>query len=351
MTESLPPSSENERQKDLNEAAPRKSGSFLSYVAHYVLVILVALAVSVFWQVAQPVGTRRMDAIESLAPRLTALETRVAKIEAKLDLVKVAPVAEGAGVAPALPETGDIEKLKSGLAELSSTLGSLQTQMEKSAETAHAVEAKADAGPATVIAYVRLERAARFGQPFEKERQSLRRLAGGDAELVEQLMKLEPVALKGVANLETLRADWRELEPQALSALRKAGAKTWQDRLLVALQDLISIRSIDDKARRPLSMEEIEIDLAHGDLAGVLQKTALFPPEVQTGLKAWRAQVEARKDLDAALDDVAMRLIAHGESAVGEAAPAAPEPELPAIAMPELAAPASAAMPPAAEKR
>ncbi len=128
------------------------------------------------------------------------------------------------------------------------------------------------------------------------------------------LVALEPVALKGADDVQALRAGWRTLSGDAQAALRKSVAKTWQDRIVVALENLVSVRSLAGKQGQTLSFAAVDAELERGHLAAALEKVSAFPPEAQAVVKDWRARAQERLDLEKAFKDMAAHLIASGET-------------------------------------
>ncbi len=74
---------------------------------------------------------------------------------------------------------------------MSGALGLVQERLEKSAEVTNQTRQQAQIGFATIVAFIQMQNAALAGQAFEKERQSLRQLAGQDQLLVDDLLKLD----------------------------------------------------------------------------------------------------------------------------------------------------------------
>ncbi len=303
-----------EEEKKETENAPAKTKELNLRFLGYVFFFLLALAGAAFLQMHAPVYWQRFlpftaeNADE--AGKIAALEERLAKAEAKIEALAASG---GAKIeAQAIQGSGaeDLEKLKTGLAGLSGALELLREQMQKSSATTDNVRQRAQSGFATIVAFTQMQNAALAGRPFEKERQALRELAGGDQSLIDDLLKLESAALTGAPETQNLRREWNELSGQAQAALRKSAATTWQDRILVALEGLVSIRSLNPKPGETLSFAAIDLDLAKGDLAAAVEKAAALPLEVKTVLADWLAKAERRRDMEQNLDALAAHLIA-----------------------------------------
>lgn len=279
----------------------------------YIGVFLIALSVGAVLQAYAPVYWQRLMPVGdvSVGAKIEVLEARLAKAEEKIASLSSPTASVTPSVTTAKgPDGDDLEKLKEGLAGLSGALGLVQERLEKSAEVTNQTRQQAQIGFATIVAFIQMQNAALAGQAFEKERQSLRQLAGQDQLLVDDLLKLEPAALSGAPDARTLYHEWQEKAAEAQAALRKSAAQTWQDRLLVAIESLVSIRSLRPKPGETLSFASIDLDLEKGHLVEALEKAAALPPEVQEVIKGWRARAELRRDMEKSLDDLAAHLVA-----------------------------------------
>ena len=257
--------------------------------------------------------------IDSIDLRLKQVEKALAHFDQSATSVASdgAVEAKGQGVQ-------DIDKLKLGLAGLSNALETLQTELEKTAKKQNENNHSAQSGLSTLLGYVLLQRAAFSGHPFEKERQDLRKVADADTGLVDMLLKMEPFALTGVTTPQALLKEWGKVSTEAQAALRKAGAQTWIDRIVVALEGLVSIRSLSPKANDSLSFGAIGIDLEAGSLAAALEKVVALPLEVQEVIAPWRKKLEARAAVESSLNAMASHLLMRGvEPAPATVAPQA----------------------------
>lgn len=166
---------------------------------------------------------------------------------------------------------------------------------------------------ASRLAFIQMQQTALTGQPFEQEWKTFRLFAEKDPALMALLAKLEKSALGGALNAEALRVLWRSLSGEGQAALRKTAAQTWQDRFIVALEGLVSIRSLKPEAGETLSFAAVDLDLSRGNLTGALEKVHAFPPEVKAVLQDWEASVQKRLEVEATLNQIAARLIEVGQ--------------------------------------
>ncbi|HAX91056.1 MAG TPA: hypothetical protein DCY07_02460 [Rhodospirillaceae bacterium] len=247
--------------------------------------------------------------------KLQNLEQRLKTIEEKEQAAASAPATaqDQAGTPPQSAE--DIKKLQAELASVSTALAALQTKLDQSAQTTSTDLANAQAGMASIIAFIQLQKAALSGDAFEVERQTLRKTIGQDEKIVDLLVRMEPLALRGVVTPPVLLKEWRQLSTAARAALRKASAQTWRDRIVVALEGLVSIKSLSSSAGEPLSFTAIDLDLEQNKLATAMEKISAMPPSVQEIIKDWRAKLQSRVDLDSQLSALAARLIERGGAA------------------------------------
>lgn len=293
-------------------------------VVLYVLVLILVAAVSYGAALQLPalLGAAQDSAVPTLVARLDEIEARTKRVEE--GLAKVANAATSSEttteVQPSLSNGAEIEQLKTGLAGLAGALGQLQVELEKSSKITNEDRLNTQSGFATVIAFFQMERQALGGKPFEKDRLTLRKLADSDQTLVDMLITLEPYAVHGVATPVKLVRDWREKATEAQAALRKASAQTWIDRVVVALEGLISIRSIAPKAGDSMTFAAITIDMEEGSLDAAIQKAKAMPQEVQNILQSWLDEAQARLHVENTLASMNEHLIARGATPAPTAA-------------------------------
>lgn len=312
-------------QDDAKAPVPKRE---MPWVAIFALVVF--LGVGSMYALSPRMNGASLDSADSasatLGARIDQIEARTRRVEMGLERLtnaaaSQAPVAqapaEGQG---ALTSSSEIEQLKTGLAGLSGALSVLQSELEKTAKVTNEDRINTQAGLATMVAFFQMERVALNGQSFEKDRQLLRKLADSDQVLVDKLVSLEPYAIQGVATPMKLLKDWRMKSADAQAAMRKAGAQTWIDRIVVALEGLISIRSVTPGVSESLSFAGISLDLDEGNLQTAVQKADALPPEVQQEIKPWLEQAKARLAVETILGEMSSHLIERG--AASDLAPA-----------------------------
>lgn len=320
------------------EAERPKRGSRVGYAVALVLALLLAVAGGAVlasgllqgWGVpALMFGSADTSA---LLARIEVLEQKTQTLEAQLAQLVPTNAETPADQTSAAggPDAEDLAKLKAGLAGLAGALDVLQAQLQKSSQATADVRETAQTGLASVVAFLQMQQMAATGRPFETERQALRTAAEGDQILVDAVVKLEPFALSGVPDIAALQKAWGRLAAETQAALRKASAKTWQDRIIVALENLVSIRALNPAPGSTLSFASIDLDLQQGRLQEAVDKVAALPPEALAALADWRAKAESRLDLDREMKAIADHMIARGaeqtqpDSAVGLTPPQMP---------------------------
>ncbi len=308
---------ENEREKEKPTAA--RGGSATASLLFLLTLFLLFFGLGAAMEKVSPVHPQKDEALEA---RLERAEKKIEALERRFH----EPLAEPS--APNLPNAAadamNLEGVSQNLSNIAGVLASLQEQIRASSETTNKVRETTKAGLAITLAFVQMQAEALAGRPFEKERQVLRGLIGDDQTMIDLLLKLEPSALQGAAPIATLREEWAATGEQAQAALRKSAAKTWQDRVIVALESLVSVRSLSPSSGGTFSLAGVDLDLARGDLAAALDKTSSFPDEAGQVVEPWRARAKARLEMERGIAALADHLIGQGEE---ENPPPAAEPD------------------------
>ena len=254
------------------------------------------------------IGKSSNNKMASLAvtDRLDRLEQRVTVLEQKLGKEIVTPVASE----EVDPHADRVSAVKDDLVDLAGALKAFEEKLNQSSQRTETIDRTAKTGQATVLAFVQMQYAVRAGLPFETERVALYSLIPESAEkLLEQLDLLQPYASEGVQRVDVLLDGWCRLEPDIQAAIRKAGAKTWQDRVVVALESLVSIRYLSQNQGKTLAFDDIKTDLAAYRVEKALNKVSELSPDVQKITQKWREQATARIQAEKAIRTIAAVLI------------------------------------------
>ncbi len=265
--------------------------------------------------------------------RLDQMEERFNSLTARLDKLEQTPaVPEGIVLegAPAPASNEELVRLKNEVVNLSGALSAVQMQLKQSEQAASQTRTAAQTDMAAFVAFMQLQAAATVGGGFASEAQTLRKVAGNDDVLKENLSALESLAVQGAPALVSLRESFVSFAVPARAAMRRAESRTWLERVKTALATLISVRPLHPAEGGEDVLGQIERDLAEHRLTDALDKVRGLPEAGQTVLDGWRRKAEARHQVDTALNAMAARLV---ERARGAADAAAPVPE-PAAAPP-----------------
>lgn len=252
----------------------------------------------------------------AISSRVVELERRLKDVESKLEssAAQNASVPNNAGMASVTGNSNDIEALRASLAGLSSALSLLQTQIEKTAQASSETNENAKNGVATVLGFLQMERASHTGMPFEKERMALRTIAEGDGALADLLVKLEPYALSGVDTFSDLESLWQAKAHEATIAMRQASAKSWVDRLAVAVEGMVSIRSLYPKVGSSVSLATVATDIKKGNLTAAILVVDALPEASQKLLSDWKEKAQRKGEVLNLMDQIAAHLMARGRT-------------------------------------
>ena len=315
-----------------SEAREKAKRPVMLYLA---MVAVVALAAFLFTNRDSLIKPDALVMPEALGviERADALEKRIALLEKQLQ----ENAGKGASASPTVVQEsgnagigeGEFAALRGGLANLSQGLSALQLKLDESSKAVSESKANAQSGIATVLAFTQMQRKALAGMPFEKERLLLKSLAGQEAAEADRVAEFEALALTGAPTYVTLQKEWAKVAAEAQAALRKAGAQTWLDRLIVAIENLVSIRSLNPQAGDMLSFASVDVDLEHGDLLAARAKVQAMPEQVQAVLKNWSERLAMRIELETKLDQMTTYLIGKGKGPeTPDATPALPSVEV-----------------------
>jgi len=308
-------------EKEENVTSPDRSASVSS--KHNMLKLTVTavamfiLAVG-FGVLVGPAVTQRMSSVSSqheVAQPSTVSEARFADLEKRLKVIEDKqtstdqPVTQGAATDKDL---GDLASLKTGLIGLAESLSKLQDDLSKTTERTTQVSVHTGTGLASVVAYLQMHTAAFLGKPYEAERQTLRSTLVNDAPAQAIIERMEKDAVSGVPTIQALQSQFEPLALEAQMAIRKAAAKTWQDRIIVGIESLVSIGKLSGAGGiEPLAIKGVHLDLANDKLQTVIDKIDSYPPEAKEILKSFREQVVQRLEAENNFATLAASLIEH----------------------------------------
>ena len=247
---------------------------------------------------ADTLGTldARLDALEAGAAdasgaALTALEQRVQALEQD-------PARQAFDRALAAWEE-QRAALEAALAEVTARLARFEEDATlQSAADGHLV--------GLVLATGDLTAALGSARPFAPVLDTVRGVAGEDAEIESALARLAPFAATGVPTLDGLRARFPAAANAIVRAAPAAEDSDWIDETVTRLSQLVTIRRTGgaiDPASRDGRLVEAESALVDGDLARAVAIVEALMPEADGGGRAdaWLRDARARAEVDDAL--------------------------------------------------
>jgi hypothetical protein len=203
----------------------------------------------------------------------------------------------------------ELARLKGDIVTLSGAVESLQRQIKQSTQSAEKTHSASQTQLATTLAFTLVKAASMSRQGYARELAVLKKAAAEDGAVMASVQQIEPMATSGAPALPELRETFDGLAGSVQSALDRVEAKTWKDRLLAELKNLISIRNTNENGEGNNAVEAIHNDLVQGNLKEALERSDKLPETARAPLKEWREKAEARLILDAVLNDIAAHLI------------------------------------------
>lgn len=311
-------SSDDHLPPALESAMPsaRKRSWLKRFMAAFaVLLVLLAAGAYLVWQSGSRETERALTSEpvahvpvrdEETQTRLQALEEHLRRVDERLDkLEQAAP----APVATAEVPAGDSSALQKQITELMTSLADLRETVKQVEQKTEQNRREAQDALSRLLAFSQLRTVALSGEAFTQEEQAMRQAAGQDSALLDSLARIEPLAPHGVGDFTSLRDDYEALRHPAETALRKAEAQGWWDRVIVALKGIVSVRPLHPTDAGDDVFATIASDLEHHRLNLVLERLAELPEPAQAVLKDWRDRVEARQRLEVTLNEMTSRLM------------------------------------------
>ena len=252
----------------------------------------------------------RLDALETVSAGALGAGAAMTSLEQRVRALEQDPAREGFGRALAAWEEQR--------AALEATLADVHARLARFEEEASRQAAADGRLVSLVLATGDLTAALGTARPFAPVLDTLRGVAGEDAEIESALAGLAPFAATGVPTLDGLKARF----PKAANAIvRGAGATEdadWIDETVTRLSQLVTIRRTGG-AIDPESLDgrlvEAESALAAGDLERAIAVVEVLVREASEAESAgpWLRDARAR----AAADDALARLVAIVHARIG----------------------------------
>lgn len=283
---------------------------------------------------------RRLDAVEKAvverAPisdpdvprRLQALEQSVAELQGR-PAVPDEIAARIAALEAALDARPDVGQIAVALAEnrrQSSEIARLQEQI--AAMTGGASRTAGREG--LLLAVGQLREAIRQGRPFTTELATVQALAADDPTAAPPIAALQALASRSVPTREALQARFGAIAAEAGRAAQMADLVAdapaddtlgrWWNAVIRRLSSAVSVRRVGDVAgdSPAARLARAEQAVAAGNLAGGVATLEGLPGPAGNVVAGWRAEAQARIELDRAGEALfAAALAASGGAAAG----------------------------------
>jgi hypothetical protein len=240
--------------------------------------------------------------VSDLHQRVAALEVQVNDLSKTTSLA--APVTE---TTPPPTTTGDATQLTKDVAALSSAVDDMKREVKQTGAVSAAAQDSVQNMAARIVSFLQLREAVQAGHVFTAELASCRTLNDTTMTLHDAFTKLDPYASKGVMTISDLREELKASEAEALHAVKKSEATRWWQRVLVELGSLVSIRPLhgDESSE---AFQTVNAALAKGDVSAALDAFNAWPEALKHNLADWQMKLQARRDVEAAIQQLAAQL-------------------------------------------
>ncbi|MDX9689324.1 MAG: hypothetical protein RBT70_02505 [Alphaproteobacteria bacterium] len=272
--------------------------------------------------VRAPVTTAASDeALQMLAERVKDMEGRFDRLNTQM--TDIANVQMEASKDPSLKLDKEVrEEVKKQAQEIDSLKSLLEQARADTKDTASGVRRDM----VILLAAMRLSSRIASGRSFEQELAALKLVAGPTATYHAALEKLEVLAPQGVATPYLLSKLWFTSYRQAKSALMEAQSQTWTDRILAALEGLISVRRLSQENDDAQKIIAAESAMEKGDLDAALKVVGELPQAVQDRLQKWKVAAARYVQAQAAMDEIEAALAGPVPAVAASAAVQVPVP-------------------------
>ena len=246
--------------------------------------------------VADHVIDQRLSSLENHIKNLDAkLDTLTASLDKAANMMAQAPAAEGDKQPVAL------NGVRQDISTLAATVTSLKEQVKASAEAATQTQQAAQQKMAIALSLAQLREAVLGGHAYMAELATMNDAARDNTKVMTELAKLSPMASAGILTPAQLADQFAALETPAYQAIQKSAAQSGWDKFLAEVQDIVSIRHLNDDGGPNSKLAAIEKSLRQGDIPAALDGIKALPPEASAVFEAWRGKAEARLAAEQAL--------------------------------------------------
>jgi parvulin-like peptidyl-prolyl isomerase len=249
------------------------------------------------------------EALQTLAERVKDVEGRLDRLNTQM--TDIANVQLEASKDPSLKLDKEVrDEVKKQAQEIDSLKSLLEQAKADTKDTASGVRQDMR----VLLAATRLSSRVVSGRSFEQELAALKLAAGPSVSYNSAMERLAVLAPQGVATPHLLSKLWFTSYRQAKSALMEAQSQTWKDRILAALEGLISVRRLSQENDDAQKIMAAESAMESGNLDVALKVVGELPQPVQDHLQKWKEAASKYVQAQSALDEIG--------AALAEASPA-----------------------------
>lgn len=250
--------------------------------------------------------------LAALEDRIASLETRLETLAgnrtdpARLERLEAAIASAGDGNSASESEVAglreDITALETALAEIRQAQSGLTQQLSALSDADAAIETRIAERTQAALALSAIETAAGAGEPYPAD--LARRLAAATGDAAGE--RLETLSGQAIATLDTLRADFTSLKPQALARVTEAREPGWMETLF---GETVSVRRSEPESPTARQLSQAEAHLDAGRLGDAIAAVEALPDTSRPVFAGWLAAARNRQQLDGALDAIRLKLI------------------------------------------
>lgn len=320
--DSIPAQNSSQEPAGSAGACPGAATRGQSALRGFALATVFALVVGGAWCAWRFVDSHRVDGAGEAGRLVTEsrLQEAVAPLAARVDSLErlsqqVATSAEGGAVDATERGEGRTDARKSAVLKeelaqsrkdilaLTAEIKALKDNLRQTGDLASRSQREFKNLTSAAMALAHLRARASAGYSFSRELAAYRSSGISRDGVQAALAELDRHAAHGAPALEALRRQLAELSGSVEGAVERAHAQGWRQRVLAALQGLVSIRS-ERGGVVSGALERADAALTEGDAVRALAEVSALESAAQDVLQEWRRRLEARVAVDQAIEDL-----------------------------------------------
>lgn len=242
-----------------------------------------------------------------VAERVSGLKSRIEDLEKTMARVERGLAEFGAAAAEPGPEA---EAAKRAAQENAALLAELGARLEALESGAQAEAAAAPGREALLVAVGQLREALRGSRPFGPELEVVDSLGAGQPEVARAVAEISPLAARGIATEEELKARFAAVAGAVVRASAAPEDATFSQEVLSRAAALVTVRrtGADVPGDSPQAVAaRAEARLGAGDLAGAVAELETLTGPPAAAAESWLGDARARLQAESVL----RRLHAH----------------------------------------